>query len=53
MYQCVGHLASLDVPDTHSGVAGTADDDFVVVLQTEHGSGVPSENLERKPRLGF
>lgn len=44
--QCVGHLSSLDVPDTYGGVAGTADDDFVVVLQAQYGTRVTGEDLE-------
>ena len=43
--QSVDHLPGLHVPDPDGAVGGAGDDDLVVVLQTEDGAGVASEDL--------
>lgn len=45
MNECVCHFAGFDIPNTNGGVAGPADDDFVVVLQAQYGTRVPGEDL--------
>lgn len=44
--KCVGHLARLHIPNTNRRIARTADDDFVVVLETQHGTCVTCKNLK-------
>lgn len=41
--ECLDALSGLNVPDTYSGIRGSGNDDFVVVLKTEDGSGVSGE----------
>ena len=45
VYEGVDHLPGLHVPDPDGGVRGSGDDDLVVVLETEDGPGVASEDL--------
>lgn len=51
MNQRVGHLARFHIPDANRRVAGAADDDLVVVLQAQHGTRVPGEDLKVKKKL--
>lgn len=46
MNECVCHFAGFDIPNTNGGVAGSADDDFVVVLQAQYGTRVTGEDLQ-------
>lgn len=46
MNECVCHFAGFDVPNANGGVAGPADDDFVVVLQAQYGTRVAGEDLQ-------
>lgn len=45
MYQRVHHFARFHVPDANGRVARTANDHFVVVLQTEHGSRMSGQRF--------
>ena len=49
----VDHVPAVDVPDPDCRVRRAGDDDSFVVLETEHGAGVPVEDSGASQRVAI